>query len=48
MEVTVSSCQFELKRVSNFDDFKMQVLEVFEQVPLNSDYVLLPELHLRC
>lgn len=44
MEVTVSSCQFELKRVSNFDDFKMQVLEVFEQVPLNSDYVLLPEL----
>ena len=43
MEVTVSSCQFELKRVTNFD-FKMQILEVFEQVPLNSDYVLLPEL----
>ncbi len=44
MEVTVSSCQFEIKKVSSFDNFKMQVLATFEQIPLTSEYVLLPEL----
>ncbi|MEX3713232.1 nitrilase-related carbon-nitrogen hydrolase [Cytobacillus horneckiae] len=44
MEVTVSCCQFEIKKLNSFSAFEKQVSDTFEQVPLTSDYVLFPEL----
>ncbi|HWI49407.1 MAG TPA: nitrilase-related carbon-nitrogen hydrolase [Rummeliibacillus sp.] len=44
MSIKVSTCQFELQKVDNFSTFKNQVLRAFDDVPLSSDYVLLPEL----
>ncbi|MGG0658219.1 nitrilase-related carbon-nitrogen hydrolase [Rummeliibacillus pycnus] len=44
MSIKVSTCQFELQKVDTFATFKDQILRAFDDVPLSSDYVLLPEL----
>ena len=44
MTIKISSCQFELQKVDNFSTFKDRILHAFNDVPLTSDYVLLPEL----
>ncbi|WP_339228955.1 carbon-nitrogen hydrolase family protein [Aeribacillus sp. FSL K6-2833] len=43
-KVTISACQFRVERTKSFDDFKNQVVELIEQVPQQSDYVIFPEL----
>lgn len=43
-EVKISVCQFEVKECRSFKEFSQQVEEMLAQVPLDSDYVLFPEL----
>ena len=43
-EVKISVCQFEVKQCSSFEEFSQQVEAMLSQVPLDSDYVLFPEL----
>ncbi|WP_216830299.1 nitrilase-related carbon-nitrogen hydrolase [Alkalihalobacterium elongatum] len=42
--VKISACQFELKKLRNFEDFVQQIQEQLIQVPSDSDYVIFPEL----
>ncbi len=43
-EVKISVCQSEVKLCSTFEEFRRQTEQLLEQVPLDSDYVLFPEL----
>jgi predicted amidohydrolase len=43
-KVKISACQFEIKAISSFDEFKAQVMELVDQVPSDSHYVIFPEL----
>jgi predicted amidohydrolase len=42
--IKISACQFKLERIPNFDAFCCQVHSLMSQVPMDSDYVLFPEL----
>jgi predicted amidohydrolase len=42
--VKISACQFRVEKVSSFDEFHKQVMELLNQVPEDSDYVIFPEL----
>lgn len=44
MNVKISTCQFQLKIVDSVESWKKQVLEAFQSIPVDSDYVLFPEL----
>lgn len=43
-EVKISVCQFEVKECRSFEEFSQQVEAMLSEVPLDSDYVLFPEL----
>lgn len=43
-EVKISVCQFEVKECHSFEEFSQQVEFMLSEVPLDSDYVLFPEL----
>ncbi|MGN7116944.1 nitrilase-related carbon-nitrogen hydrolase [Lysinibacillus odysseyi] len=43
-EVKISVCQFEVKENRSFEEFSQQVEAMLAEVPLDSDYVLFPEL----
>lgn len=43
-EVKISVCQFEVKECCSFEEFSQQVEAMLSEVPLDSDYVLFPEL----
>lgn len=43
-EVKITACQFSVKKVASFDGFQQQVKNLMAQVPMDSDYVLFPEL----
>lgn len=42
--VKLTACQIPLIQLENFQAFEQQVKELFQHIPLDSDYVLLPEL----
>ncbi|SFE38844.1 Predicted amidohydrolase [Paenibacillus algorifonticola] len=42
--IRISAVQFRAERVAGFEDFERQVRGLMEDVPLDSDYVLFPEL----
>ena len=44
MDVKISVCQFEVKPCQSFEEFSGQVETMLAQVPVDSDYVLFPEL----
>lgn len=44
MKVKISACQFEVKKINSFKEFKQQVLKLMENVPRDAHYVLFPEL----
>jgi predicted amidohydrolase len=43
-QVKISACQFRVEKVDSFEAFENQVLELMDQVPSDTDYVLFPEL----
>ncbi|WHY66671.1 nitrilase-related carbon-nitrogen hydrolase [Neobacillus sp. SuZ13] len=43
-QVKISACQFRVEKVDSFEAFEKQVLELIDQVPADTDYVLFPEL----
>lgn len=44
MQVKISACQFEVKKIKTFKEFQEQVLNLMENVPTDAHYVLFPEL----
>lgn len=44
MDVKIANVQFKFEKYDSFNDFEKQILEIFENVPKDSDYVLFPEL----
>lgn len=44
MQVKVSTVQFKFEGYSSFEDFANTVQRIFKDIPLDSDYVLFPEL----
>ena len=43
-QVKISACQFRVEKVDSFEAFEKQVLELINQVPSDTDYVIFPEL----
>ena len=44
MQVKVSNVQFKFESYLSFEDFANTVQRIFKDIPLESDYVLFPEL----
>lgn len=44
MKINISACQFKVEKVSTFLEFQNQVEDLISQVPVDSDYILFPEL----
>jgi predicted amidohydrolase len=42
--VKISACQFRVEKIDSFQDFENQVNHLLKEVPINSDYVIFPEL----
>jgi predicted amidohydrolase len=43
-KVKISACQMQLRALSSFEEFRQQVVELVDQVPADSHYVIFPEL----
>lgn len=43
-KVKITACQLRIKKVPDFASFRDQVIELVDQVPIDSDYVIFPEL----